>query len=284
LIALLLTLLPSAAWAQFPGENGVIAFGRLSPSVDGIATIAAPGDDPAMLLESRGFARLPSYSPDGSRIAFMRSSDVWVMDADGTGVRRLTGGRAIERCPRWSPDGSTIVYDRGGDLWTVDTSAPDPRRIARTRADEYCPSWSPDGSTIAFVLNGLGRLNFDLALMAPDGSDRRRITADRHAQFGPDWAPDGSAIVYNHYDPFGIAEIFTIEPDGTNRTLVYGDAPRGAYDPVYSPDGLSIAFARDHRGRAARDIWVVGVDGSDPTRATRGRAYDTAPGWQPLAP
>ena len=281
-IVAVVTMGSSAARAQFPGENGVIAFGRLSRTFDGIATIAAPGADTIMLTSSKGFDRSPSYSPDGSRIVFVRKLNLWVMDADGSDQRRLTGGRATEQSPRWSPDGSTIVYDRGGDLWTVDADAPQPHRIARTRADEYSPTWSPDGSTIAFVLDGLGRLKFDLALMAPDGSDRRRITADRRVQFAPDWAPDGSSIVYNNYDGFGIATIMTIEPDGTGRTLVYRAASRGAYDPVFSPDGTSIAFARDNRGLDERDIWVVGADGSGPTRASRGPAYDTSPGWQPL--
>lgn len=281
LIAIALCVLPTTARAQFPGENGVIAFGRLSSSSDGIATILEVGDDPTPLTESRRFDRHPSYSPDGSRIAFIRGTNVWVMNADGSDPRRLTRGRAAAECPGWSPDGSTIVYARGGDLWTVDPDAPDARRIARTRADEYCPSWSPVGSTIAFVLEGPGRLRFDIALMTPEGSERRRVTADRRTQFAPDWAPDGTSIVYNEYDTFGIADVATIAPDGTDRTLVFDGEPYGAYDPVFSPDGLLIAFSLD-AGGDDRDIWVIEADGGNPSRATRGRAYDTAPGWQPV--
>jgi Tol biopolymer transport system component len=282
-ITIAVGLLPATAHAQFPGENGVIAFGRLTSSGDGIATIEAPGDDPALLTESRGFDRHPSYSPDGSRIAFIRDTNVWVMGADGSEQQRLTRGRALEGCPRWAPDGSTIVYDRGGDLWTVDADAPDPERIARTRADEYCPSWSPDGSTIAFVLEGPGRLRFDIALMAPDGSDRRRVTADRRTQFAPDWSPDGLSIVYNHYDRFDVASIVTIEPDGSDRTTVFDGEPCGAFDPVFSPDGLQVAFVQGIDCGGPGDIWVVDAEGGDPTRATRGRAYDTSPGWQPVS-
>ena len=281
-IAIAICLLPATAHAQFPGENGVIAFGRLSLARGRISTIKAPGDDPTALTKSRGFDRHPSYSPDGSRVAFIRGTNLWVMGADGNDQRRLTRGRASEGCPRWAPDGSTIVYDRGGDLWTVDADAPDPGRIARTRADEYCPSWAPDGSTIAFALEGPGRLKFDIALMAPDGSDRRRVTADRLDQFAPDWAPDGSTIVYNEYNQFGVASIATIEPDGMNLTIIFDGEPCGAYDPVFSPDGLQIAFALDTSCGGPGDIWVVDSDGGNPTRATRGRAYDTSPGWQPV--
>jgi Tol biopolymer transport system component len=281
-ITIAIGLLPATAHAQFPGENGVIAFGRLSSAVVGIATIEAPGGDPTLLTESRGFDRRPSYSPDGSRIAFIRGTNVWVMGADGSDQQRLTRGRASEGCPRWAPDGSMIVYDRGGDLWTVDADAADPERIARTRADEYCPSWSPDGSTIAFVLEGPGRLKFDIALMAPDGSDRRRVTADRRTQFAPDWSPDGSSIVYNEYDRFSIASIVTIEPDGTDPAIVFDGERCGALDPVFSPDGLQVAFVRGTGCADPGDIWVVDADGDNLTRATRGRAHDTSPGWQPV--
>ncbi|HEY8018606.1 MAG TPA: hypothetical protein VIG53_03830, partial [Actinomycetota bacterium] len=121
---------------------------------------------------------------------------------------------------------------------------------------------------------------WDLALMAPDGTDRRRITSDRLTQFGPDWAPDGSVVVFNEYDQFGIASIVTITPDGADRTVVVEGGVGGALDPVFSPDGLFIAFWRTVRDRS--HVWTVGADGSDPTRMTHGSAYNAWPGWQPI--
>lgn len=272
---------PEVASAQFPGANGAIAFSRVVSGGSGIATISSPGDAPAMLTESEGFDRQPSYSPDGSRIVFLRGTNVWVMNADGSGAMRLTRGRVAEQCPGWSPDGQMIVYERGRDLWTTGADVPDPHRLTDTPAfDEYCPSWSPDGSTIAFIIGGRRDHRWDLALMAPDGTDRRRITSDRLTQFGPDWAPDGSVVVFNEYDPFGIASIVTITPDGADRTVVFEGGVGGALDPVFSPDGLFIAFWRTTRDRS--HVWTVGADGSDPTRMTHGSAYNAWPGWQPI--
>ena len=174
------SLFPTAANAQFPGDNGELAFGRLSPNgPDGIATMPQPGGQPTLISRSRGFDREPSYTADGTRLLFVRKVDVWTMNADGSDAEKVTDSRAREFCPSWSPDGTTIVFDRAGDLWTVELGASVPHRLTRTRAREFCPSWSPDGTTIAFVLDGPGPNKFDIALMDADGTNRRRVTADR---------------------------------------------------------------------------------------------------------
>lgn len=66
--------------------------------------------------------------------------------------------------------------------------------------------------------------------------------------------------------------------------MVFDGGLLGANEPAFSPDGTLIAFWRDTRGRRAPNIWIVGSDGSDPTRATSGPTYETAPGWQPISP
>ena len=276
------SLFPTAANAQFPGDNGELAFGRLSPNgPDGIATMPEPGGQPTLISRSQGFDRDPSYTADGTRLLFVRRSDVWTMNADGSHVQRVTDSRAGEFCPSWSPDGTTIVFDRAGDLWTVVLGANVPHRLTHTKAREYCPSWSPDGSTIAFVLDGRHNV-FDIALMDADGTDRRRITADRDTQFGPDWSPDGTRIAYTNYDEFGFTSIATIGADGSDGLVVFDAGDRDASTAVYSPDGLWIAFARDSSAGNSTDIWVVESDGGGAARATFGRSYDFMPGWQPV--
>lgn len=276
------SLFPTAANAQFPGANGELAFGRLSPNgPDGIATMPQPGGLPTRISHSRGFDREPSYTADGTRLLFVRKVDVWTMNADGSDAEKVTDSRAREFCPSWSPDGTTIVFDRAGDLWTVELGAHAPHRLTRTRAREFCPSWSPDGTTIAFVLDGRGPNKFDIALMNADGTDRRRVTADRETQIGPDWSPDGTRIAYTNYDTFGSTSIVTIGADGSDGLVVFDAGDRAVSSSVYSPDGLWIAFARDSRSGESSDIWVVKSDGGGAARATFGRPYDVTPGWQP---
>ncbi len=132
------------------------------------------------------------------------------------------------------------------------------------------------------MLDGRGPNKFDIALMDADGTDRRRVTADRETQFGPDWSPDGTRIAYTNYDEFGFTSIATIGADGSDGLVVFDAGDRAVSSPVYSPDGLWIAFARDSFSGESSDIWVVESDGGGATRATFGRPYDVTPGWQPV--
>ena len=159
----------------------------------------------------------------------------------------------------------------------------DPEKVTDSRARESCPAWSPDGTTIAFVLDGRGSNNFDIALMDADGTDRRRVTADRATQFGPDWSPDGTRIAYTNYDEFGFTSISTIDADGSDGLVVFDADDRAVSSPVYSPDGLWIVFSRSNLSGDSSNIWVVGSDGEGAAQATSGRPYDVTPGWQPLA-
>src|SRR5207245_1697432 len=100
-------------------------------------------------------AGYPSWSPDGSTIAFQFKDDVWLARPDGGGLRALTqDGRGRE--PVWSPDGRRIAFVRinfsfqtDGGLYVVNADGSGARRIAEARTEP--PSWSPDGSRVAYV-------------------------------------------------------------------------------------------------------------------------------------
>jgi Tol biopolymer transport system component/plastocyanin len=140
-----------------------------------------------------GAAGGPTWSPDGSKIAFARHDellgyDVWVMNADGSGVTRLTSSPADELQPAWSPAGDAIAFasDREGSF-EIYVMKPDGSDVVRLTdgpgsTQNLDPSWSPDGSMIAFF--GLG----GVAIMNATGSQVRRV-ADGNT---PAWSPAGS--------------------------------------------------------------------------------------------
>ena len=102
----------------------------------------------------------PAWSHDGTRISFFSDRDdpandeIYVMNADGSGVRRLTDHPADDAMSTWSPDGSHIAFETnragGFDIWVMNADGTDPRPLTTHPADDEWPAWSPDGTRIAF--------------------------------------------------------------------------------------------------------------------------------------
>ena len=148
--------------------------------------------------DGSGARRLPYipitavWSPDGRRIAFARPrgrtgpgpccysshSDIYVMNADGSGKRKLTHNARYNAEPAWSPDGRKIAFrsTRNGnrDVYVMNADGSGKRNLTRHPARDGSPSWSPDGRRIAFVSNRDGRL--EAHVMNADGSGQRSLT------------------------------------------------------------------------------------------------------------
>ena len=171
------------AEAAYPGKNGKIAYHRAFDSWAKNASLASPEkkllDDAAHL----------TYSPDGSRVAFVRRSlgpEIFVGRADRSGTpTKLTSNAVVDSEPTWSPDGTQIVYQSGSDIWRMDADGSDKTALTSTELPtddpsfdptqpSFSPAWSvpltgaPDGK-IAFVHQGW------LWTMLPDGGGKDEI-------------------------------------------------------------------------------------------------------------
>jgi TolB protein len=130
------------------------------------------------------------WSPDGRRIAFESNWQVWVMNADGSGQRRLTGNGGRNFAPPWSHDGQRIAFERRTgrekyrrcsgcgtavhfEVWVMNAGGSDARLLAR---DAEQPSWSPDGRKIAFTGRQIGEEQSDIYVMNADGTGQRNLT------------------------------------------------------------------------------------------------------------
>ena len=233
-------------------------------------------------------ARTPAWSPNGRRIAFLsrRQRGIWdlyVMNADGSGQRRLMTG--APDVLDWSPDGRKLAVAGPGQfigfyLVNADGSG---RRLMSRYGDG--PAWSPDGRRIAFV--GL----YGIWVMNADGSGRRKLTTQRAGRgLRLYWSPDGRRLAF--LSPGNCAQgchhLYVMNADGSNlknlTPSVGGGPGRGAANPAWSPDGRAIAFVR-------RDHWpvdghtdavhVVRPDGSGRRRLTWAPADYFAPAWSP---
>ena len=141
------------------------------------AVVVAPKPAPATRLTfDDAFDSSPAWSPDGRRIAFESERDgndeIYVMNADGSGVARLTVNDAIDGSPAWSPDGQRIAFDSLRDdnfeVYLMNADGSGVTRLTNNDARDWHPVWSPDGRRIAFESNRDG--NAEIYLMNPDGS------------------------------------------------------------------------------------------------------------------
>jgi hypothetical protein len=280
-----------AACSRDPEAGGAIAFVR-EVGNRGIWLVRPNGDEQRLTVRQEDYG--PAWSPDGTRIAFVRfhadGSDVYVMCADGSHVRALTPGDGHYGAASWSPDGRGIVLGgfgssrdgHQGELFVMQADGTSLEQLTHNPWNDMAPDWSPDGLTIAFASHRDG--NTDLYLMDPDGTNERRLTQNEARDTMPAWSPDGSWIVFVSNRPQRDQDLFLIRPDGTGLTrLTHNDALDWA--PAWSPDGTSVAFTRSRypaeSGRNQQLLVIIDVRTRERTRIAISPAFELHPDWRP---
>jgi TolB protein len=148
----------------------------------------------------------PDWSPAGEQIVFASedpgegrialSAELYVMNADGTGVERLTDNNEEERSPDWSPDGERLAFScnadgtpQGFEICVMNADGTGRVQLTNNRLTELSPSWSPDGQRIAFQRPAADGLGFEIWSMKPDGSDQTQLTdtPGPATTLGPNW-------------------------------------------------------------------------------------------------
>jgi TolB protein len=222
--------------------------------------------------------------PFDSQIAFLstrggRFKDVYVMSANGEGVRRITNDNTLNLSPSWAPDGRGLVltsYRNGNpDLFSIALPGGRSTKLSSVRGLNLGGHWSPDGRRIAVTLEYDG--NPEIALLNADGSLLRRLTDHWAVDVSPAWSPDGRQLAFCS-DRSGSPQIYVMDADGGGVRRV---SASGSYNtsPSWSPKGDRIAYASRVGGHF--QIVTVKTDGTDAHQVTSSAGSNEDPSWSP---
>jgi len=290
---------------SFSPDGKLLAFASTQEQEKGkrealrIYTVPVEGGAAKQLTDT--YTREPEFSPDGSKIAYVKirdlnpyetRSDVWVMPVErGTPVRVAdVPNRA--RSPVWSPDGKMIAFlteaGQGGgsqELWIVPVSGQGKPVVGPTKiglpdeTGELLGGWTPDNK-IALFFPSPGHLA--IYTVPASGGKATQVTPSGLA-FHPRWSPDGKRIYYR----WGQGDLASVPAGGGEASLIpkrsdpiVVEATPGGGNAI-SPDGKKIVFSGYQKDLEGVHIWTIPVGGGEPTRLTTPPTDSRFPCWCP---
>ncbi len=284
-----------------------------------IWTMNPDGTDPRQLTFDPGEKAQPKWSPDGTRLLYVAPGgtddfgnqlglDLWVINADGTGIAKVTSFEGDDTEPAWSPDGSQIAFtsSRANDtpqVFIKDTACLDsPEGCEKVRARnvschtdfcaaEFSPAWAPAGVDLPgwlpvdyrlAVLESINNAPSEIFVRPPEVAVP--VDFDRRDQMRSlenlSWSPDGTHFLFTWFYTRGVNEIYTARVEDRAATFTKLTSTNGNKEPIFSPDGQMIAFTSTRAGKP--DVYLMTAGGGNQTNLTKSPATrDMHPDWRP---
>ncbi len=280
-----------------------------------IYLLNADGTNARRLTENTYYDGFPALSPDGTRIVFdsnrlraaaepFNTSDLFVMNTDGTGQTPLTRGSSAT----WSPDGKSIAFHasasgKGQPIKPDPGAATNDNDIFVLNVDDFLkhgarpknitnnpaaidddPDWSPDGHKIVFTShavtdNPVNSATAEIYVIDANGTGTpTRLTNNTEEERAPAWSPDGKRIVFSCRRGGPDFEICVMNADGTGQVqLTDNDVPD--LTSSWSPDGRKIVFHRRAGGRGQFQLFLLNADGTGEVQLTFPPGLNAFPNW-----
>jgi Tol biopolymer transport system component len=212
-------------------------------------------------------------SPDRSTIAFSSNRggdfDLYLMDADGTDLRRISSGPGADGDPAWTPDGRRLIFTsaRSGSsqIYSIAVDGTDLHPLTTAGGGNSAPTVSPDGRTIAFVSGRDG--NDEIYRMDVDGGNQTNLSATRERETAPRFLASGDLAYAAEVRHNGF-QVVRVPADGTPAiTLATSATPITAF--AVSADGTRLAIVAGRvtdprRGRAEFTFSIQSLSGGAP--------------------
>ena len=207
-----------------------------------------------------------ALSPDRTRVAFSSNRggnfDIYIMDADGQNVRRLTSNPGHDGEPAWTPDGSRIVYTAASGTSThialMRSDGSEARQLTTASGGNHSPAVSPDGRTVAFVSARTG--NHSVHTMGLDGSNQRRLTRGSARETSPQYSRAGELFYVTERERG--SRIMKIAATGAGPSQVL-EVENPISSLAVSRDGQRLAYIagriRDARGRVQYSLHLYSL-------------------------
>lgn len=287
------------------GERDSIGGAKATASFQGSIIFQSDmdGDNEIYLLSTAGLRKLtdndwqdeyPLWSPDGKWISYSANPrgnyDIFIMDAAGSGIRRITTSARDEIEQAWFPGGRKMAYTeevrrplgRRYSLRSVDLGSGAVGRMAPDFGGSAAlPNFSPAGPIMAFT--GKKTMGWDIYAYDLEKKTYAQLTEGGHA-CRPRFSPDGRKIAYVSHEADGKGDIWLMNPDGSGKERLTARDETYDYFPAWSPDGRHIVFAssRDtmYADRGEWALYVVEVASRRVELLFDGAGRDVFPDWR----
>jgi Tol biopolymer transport system component len=240
---------------------------------EALPTTPAPTITPIPVIERLVF----SSERNGNR-------DIFLINADGSGLTQITVDTADDYAPAWSPNRRQIVFvserSEQPNIYLIEADGSNLRRISNEPEGATEPAWSPDGTSIVYVAGANSSTpSLKIADLTEDTDTTRTLLTTVPGIANPAWKPDGTQIAFSAFDTTADRnrEIFLTTIDQAGPLTNLTNHPANDNEPAWSPDGTRIAFQSDRNGN--NDIYTMYAIGTGQTRLTDHAASDTHPTW-----